>query len=411
MKGFKTNRKNDAWGTIRGFVYQVDLTIHRWLELKENDVLELERGEDIDLVRPDFEEYKRLLEQIKVREQNLTLRSDSALTALANFHEHSTNNSEVHLKFRYVTNASIGKEKKLGVPADIPLIYAWIRIFKNELTGKELRSYLLSIRSLIGSYDDEIAPSTVNNKSWASFKSFVRNSSNKKLQEFIKNVEWATEQPKPTDLNEELKCKIIDKFKITEDRAASIYQTLFYNVFSILTKPDIKRLTPLRLEEIVDSSHLVNKEEVDKLFQQFDLYHLRIQQLEMGQADATRKLRTLEEQIDQQSYVAEIGFDELREACNKVSKSNAAQIVDNQNTIPRPQFNSEIDHFLNRSIRCLVITGISGAGKSIAIADKTNELIENGWTVLFFAIPPGQNILTIIFGQRALFDFQARTFP
>ena len=33
-----------------GYVYQVDLTLRRWLDLRENHYLELERGEDIDLV-------------------------------------------------------------------------------------------------------------------------------------------------------------------------------------------------------------------------------------------------------------------------------------------------------------------------------------------------------------------------
>ena len=43
-------KNRDAWATIRGFVYQVDLTINRWLALTENQVLELEKGEDIDIV-------------------------------------------------------------------------------------------------------------------------------------------------------------------------------------------------------------------------------------------------------------------------------------------------------------------------------------------------------------------------
>ena len=44
---FKAER--DAWATIRGYVYQVDLTIQRWLELEPGFELELERGEDVDI--------------------------------------------------------------------------------------------------------------------------------------------------------------------------------------------------------------------------------------------------------------------------------------------------------------------------------------------------------------------------
>ena len=46
----------DAWSTLRGFVYQVDLTILWWMELTENQVLELvKKGEDIDIVNNSLE--------------------------------------------------------------------------------------------------------------------------------------------------------------------------------------------------------------------------------------------------------------------------------------------------------------------------------------------------------------------
>jgi hypothetical protein len=47
---FNEIKNRDAWSTLRGFVYQVDKTLQRWLLLQQNEVLELERGEDIDIV-------------------------------------------------------------------------------------------------------------------------------------------------------------------------------------------------------------------------------------------------------------------------------------------------------------------------------------------------------------------------
>ena len=67
----------DAWGTIRGYVYQVDVTLLRWLDLNDSEQLALECGEDIDRIGPALErgeEIERLLEQIKYRERNITLR-------------------------------------------------------------------------------------------------------------------------------------------------------------------------------------------------------------------------------------------------------------------------------------------------------------------------------------------------
>jgi hypothetical protein len=45
---FKEIKNRDAWSTLRGFVYQVDTTIIRWIELNDNQILELEKGEDIE---------------------------------------------------------------------------------------------------------------------------------------------------------------------------------------------------------------------------------------------------------------------------------------------------------------------------------------------------------------------------
>ncbi len=58
--------ERDASDTIRGYVYQVLLTIKRWLDLQPGEVLELECGEDIDLLSPLLSgEEQRLQEQVK----------------------------------------------------------------------------------------------------------------------------------------------------------------------------------------------------------------------------------------------------------------------------------------------------------------------------------------------------------
>ena len=54
---------------FHGFKYQVDLTILRWLRLQPEQTLELERGEDIDVVTRALsgptDEQERVLEQVK----------------------------------------------------------------------------------------------------------------------------------------------------------------------------------------------------------------------------------------------------------------------------------------------------------------------------------------------------------
>ena len=87
----------DASPTIRGFAYQVDVTIARWLTLQPEQSLELEYGEDIDLVSHVLtstgEIQKRWLEQVKRHETlALTLRTPEILTAIAHFCAHRANN-------------------------------------------------------------------------------------------------------------------------------------------------------------------------------------------------------------------------------------------------------------------------------------------------------------------------------
>jgi hypothetical protein len=108
------NSRRDAWSTIAGFVLQVDITILRWLDLQQTEVLELERGEDLDLVRDlnstELDE-NRLMEQVKRRSAALTLKAADALEALSNFCQHRRANPHIALRFRFVTTAQAGKEQ------------------------------------------------------------------------------------------------------------------------------------------------------------------------------------------------------------------------------------------------------------------------------------------------------------
>lgn len=92
---FEEIKNRDAWSTIRGYVYQVDLTISRWLDLKDNQILELERGEDIDIINSDISKTRisRELEQIKYREATISLNQDLVFDLILNFYTHKKKQS------------------------------------------------------------------------------------------------------------------------------------------------------------------------------------------------------------------------------------------------------------------------------------------------------------------------------
>ena len=108
---------HDASPTIRGFFYQINVTILRWLELPSDHHLELESGEDIDVVRDVFlpgQKRYRALEQIKSLKRHVTLKSPEVLAPLARFLSHERSNPGFQLEFRYLTTASAGQERSSG---------------------------------------------------------------------------------------------------------------------------------------------------------------------------------------------------------------------------------------------------------------------------------------------------------
>jgi len=90
----------------------------QWLDLPENEHLELECGEDVEVVGKAIGDVieqtlapgespvelvdVRRLGQLKVRAANLTLKSGEALQAIARFYEHQKLNPQWSLLFRYV---------------------------------------------------------------------------------------------------------------------------------------------------------------------------------------------------------------------------------------------------------------------------------------------------------------------
>ena len=83
------NPPRDAWSALRGSYYQIQLTVQRWLELKPDDHLFCERGEDIEIISGALggaPTPEQLLEQVKIRKA-ISLRSPEAVSALIRLFE------------------------------------------------------------------------------------------------------------------------------------------------------------------------------------------------------------------------------------------------------------------------------------------------------------------------------------
>lgn len=263
MSEFISQRQRDAWGAIRGYVYQVDLTIDRWLNLRPGEVLELERGEDIDTiqeaVRRQNGEHTRLLEQIKVRESSLTLRSPQAIEALATFYEHLHTNPGLDLSFRYVTTAGVSLEHNSPSVDGTPLITLWNQLRSGVSDANERNGSLRIIQDfLIRSKK----PVGFANSTWDSFLEFVTSTDSEGLLSFIERVEWLTQSTPLEEVRLQIQQTLVTKYHVQPERSQTVYSALFLHVFKLISQPNIKRLTTGELTLLLTTPTLSQSDEI-----------------------------------------------------------------------------------------------------------------------------------------------------
>ena len=189
---FVPARDQDAWGSIRGFVYQVSVTIARWLALGADEALLLECGEDIDHIAAAFAATDdRLLEQIKVRAGALSLRTALALQGLANAVDQRRANPSIGLRFRFTTTAAVAREQGHPDPDQAPGIEVWERL----RTGSDRETEDLAL--LHGLLDGAQRPASVPETTWANAASEFADVTG--LLSLVKVFEWAMATPSLDD--------------------------------------------------------------------------------------------------------------------------------------------------------------------------------------------------------------------
>ena len=245
----KDNR--DAWFVIRGFVYQVNLTILKWIELEENQFLELERGEDIDVITSNFdnEEELRSLGQVKHRDGNVTLNSTGVLEILRNFHDHIIANPHQDLLFSYITNSNYGLEKPVIFVNGKKGIEVWMELFNDDYLLVSNIQLSKIQKHILKKIDIEIKglsnPSTDSEKQnlvhWNNFRSYIEDS--KLFISFLKRFEWSLNNENSTSISQSIKSKLVElNFSQNSGQAEMLYPRLFLKIFNLLSKNGIKKV-------------------------------------------------------------------------------------------------------------------------------------------------------------------------
>ncbi len=304
MDGFEPARNQDAWATFRGFVYQVDLTLLRWGALEEDDYLELERGEDIDAVARAVsdtgdKEFVRTLEQVKVRERNLSLRSAEALTALANAYANLKTNEGRNLKFCYSTSAQLAGERPNPFPDGAAGIELWEQVRRQLLDGKQEERAVDAIRSFI---THAVKPKKVPEKTWAPLVDLMSTAPRSDVADFIRRFEFSCGVEAPDSLSGKVKRQLgglIAESDSSGLQVGELYNRLFLYVLKLLTCPGVKRLKRKLLFEQLAAPTLSSSDRtlLQRTTGRLELLEQRVARVEHTVESMSATVRSLAESI------------------------------------------------------------------------------------------------------------------
>lgn len=179
--------RRDAWGAIRGFYYQIQVTILRWLDLSEDEHLICESVEDLEILRRDTEgRLSQTIEQVKVREK-LTLRSPALVATLARFHE--SRRTHPKARFRLITTASAGHERDASFHDALPGLEAWNLAHAGRESPEIAVDIARTARAILLAAK---RPKRIPSKLWAGFHKDVRSHTpDSFLENYVKRIDWA----------------------------------------------------------------------------------------------------------------------------------------------------------------------------------------------------------------------------
>jgi hypothetical protein len=250
LKEFVAQAGRDASDTIRGYFYQIHVTLERWLALGTDEILELERGEDVDLVSQVT--LGRTVEQVKALSGSITLRSPGARAAVAHFVAHRALNPELRIQFLFTTTAVPARERPSPLADGVTGIDAWTTTRSGVLAGSVISEYIGGIRVLL-THDE--CPDSVDALDWQRFQIWLSASTDTDLIDLIAKFEWATGAPKISGRRETIIATLTAAPLSLESGVAQImFDRLVVAVLTRLTMPGLKRLAHADLNELFVST-------------------------------------------------------------------------------------------------------------------------------------------------------------
>jgi hypothetical protein len=359
--------KRDAHATFAGFVFQVNVTILRWLDLQSGQHLALEAGEDIDLIQAAAAkglEGAQLLEQVKqLRGKRLTLRSADALEAIANFCQHRSSRPEEKLAFRFLTTTSPSKERQWNGRDNG--IVTWEKVRNGKILGDARKSAIREIKAFLKNCFARV-PKAVR-------KPFVEavSSDDDQFAEVVDTFEWAMGSGDHKAIQAEI-LQALEKSHLSQRQggASRVYRDLFAFVFHLLTEPGPKKLT----QELLSSEIRVTEEEL------LAASRLRywIDRVDATLARHDREIRELQQHLPVERAKT---FYQPKTSAEYTSRNSPLFDFD-QTLRGRRTRIAELDAFLNDPTQKIaVLPGRGGIGKTKLMRAWSEN--KTGWQILW----------------------------
>ncbi len=370
---FQEIKNRDAWATIRGYVYQVDTTLLRWLGLNDNELLELERGEDIDIIQQSIsgEETSRLLDQIKFRESNITLNNTSVIETIVNFITHRDSNPGMNLFFRFVTNSGYGIERPEIFTGGKSGIEKWIELSsKNEEEVKDellvLKDHLLKkIIEIYGNDDDKISAEV------KSSIDFLTVCSTSDLFELVSSFEWSLENDDEKQISSRVKDLLIEKGIAAEEATEKVYALLFLYLFKLLSGKGIKRLSKTDLDEQIKRGISATDQRLFGIINDLNnALKARLAELEKRVSGAETDITNIFSLIKNIDSSTEFNYQ-----VNNLSLNPPSLIINGSKRIEK--VSTILNYYKQRS--WILLQGINGSGKSQLAAMVSQKFTSSFW--------------------------------
>lgn len=246
MPNLQPDLERQATASIRGYGYQCYQTIKAWLHCGLNDEIRCEFAEDIDVVRRDMSGSisEAELNQVKHRQENVTLHSQAAVEVINNFFRHKYANTTLLVKIRLWTISDRGKERDVNwkfAPCGIDL---WDRLKERSLHSTEQDQAIAILRSQL----------KVNGNISDMAKSFLDNSDNSTfLSAFVDLISWDTSQASYLPLQDEIRHLLANRERPITDylEIDQIIDRLFRYLVNLISTDGERKLTRDDLERLL----------------------------------------------------------------------------------------------------------------------------------------------------------------